>query len=86
MMFFTAKKANKISDREIKRYNRQDYREIKYKIKEAAKQGMTTITIDHNIDQKIKQKLEKKGFTIKQNEFFTITVSWSTAMTETKDS
>ena len=60
MMFFTAKKANKISDREIKRYNRQNYREIKYKIKEAAKQGMTTITINHNIDQKIKQKLEKK--------------------------
>lgn len=85
MMFFTAEKAKKISDRETKRYVRRTYREIKYKIKKAAKQGMTSITIDHNIDQKIKQKLEKNGFTIKQNEFFT-TVSWSTAMTETKDS
>ena len=46
---------------------------------------MTSITIDYNIDQKIKQKLEKKGFTIKQNEFFTL-ISWNTDMTETKDS
>ena len=64
-MFFSAKKAKKIRDRETKRYNRKDYREIKYKIKEAAKQGMTSITIGYNIDQKIKQKLEKKGFTPK---------------------
>ena len=84
MMFFTAKKAKKIRDRKIKRYNRKNYREIKCKIKKAAKQGMTSITIDYNIDQKIKQKLEKKGFTIKQNEFFTL-ISWNTDMTETKD-
>lgn len=86
MMFFTAEKAKKISDRETKRYARRTYREIRNKIKDEAKQGNTSTTIGYYISDELKSLLKRKGFTVTDNEWCHVQVSWDKDKTETKDS
>lgn len=86
MMFFTAKKAKKVSDRETKRYRRRTYREIKYKIKEDAKQGNTSTTIGYSINDELKSLLERKGFIVAEDEWHLVKISWNKDNNETKNS
>lgn len=88
MMFFTAEKAKKISDRERKRYARRTCRKIRNKIKDEAKQGNTSTTIGYlgyYIGDELRSLLKRKGFTVIDNEWGHVQVSWDKDMTETKD-